>query len=111
MMSEKEKIDLITQISLDINQVKDIDLLLERILTNVRKFLNADAGSIYLRQGEELKFSYSQNDTLQKRLPPGKKLIYNTFSIPIKYQMGKFNHLHAPHTGAGFQGGIYDSEN
>jgi len=83
MMGEREKIDLITQISLDINEVKDIDLLLERILTNVRKFFNADAGSIYLRQGDELKFSYSQNDTLQKRLAPGKKLIYNTFSIPI----------------------------
>lgn len=83
MMNEKEKIDLITQISLDINEVKDIDLLLERILTNVRLFFNADAGSIYMREGDELKFSYSQNSTLQKRLPEGKKLIYNTFSIPI----------------------------
>ena len=32
MLSEKEKIDLITRISLDINEAKDIDLLLERIL-------------------------------------------------------------------------------
>jgi HD-GYP domain-containing protein (c-di-GMP phosphodiesterase class II) len=83
MMNEREKIDLITRISLDINEVKDIDLLLERILTNVRRFFNADAGSIYLKEGDNLKFSYSQNHTLQKRLPPGKKLIYNTFSIPI----------------------------
>ena len=83
MMNEKEKIDLITRINLDINEVKDIDLLLERILTNVRRFFNADAGSIYLREGNKLKFSHSQNNTLQKRLPPGKKLIYNTFSIPI----------------------------
>ena len=30
MLSEKEKIDLVTQISLDINQVKDVDLLLEK---------------------------------------------------------------------------------
>lgn len=83
MISEREKIHLITQISLDINEVKDVDLLLERILTNVRKFFNADAGSIYLKDGDALKFSYSQNDTLQKRLAPGKKLIYNTFSVPI----------------------------
>lgn len=82
-MTEREKIDLITQISLDINEVKDLDLLLERILTNVRLFFNADAGSIYLREGNELKFSNSQNSTLQKKLPQGKKLIYNTFSIPI----------------------------
>jgi len=80
---EKEKIDLITQISLDINEVKDIDLLLERILTNVRRFINADAGSIYLKDKDELKFSYTQNDTQQKRLGPGKKLIYNIFSVPI----------------------------
>lgn len=83
MQSEKEKIDLITQISLDINQVKDVDLLLEKILTNARKFFDADAGSIYLKDGDELKFNYTQNDTLQRRLGPGKKLIYSTFSIPI----------------------------
>ncbi len=83
MMNEKEKIDLIIQISLDINEVKDVDLLLERILTNVKRFFNADAGSIYLKEGDELKFSHSQNNTLQKRLEPGKKLIYNTFSVPI----------------------------
>ena len=78
MLNEKEKIDLITQISLDINEVKDIDLLLERILTSARRVFNADAGSIYLKEGDQLKFSYSQNNTLQKRLDPGKKLIYNT---------------------------------
>jgi HD-GYP domain-containing protein (c-di-GMP phosphodiesterase class II) len=83
MMNEREKLDLITQISLDINEVKDIDLLLERILTNVRRFFNADAGSIYLRDKDNLRFSYSQNYSQQQKLPPGKKLIYNTFSIPI----------------------------
>ena len=83
MLSEKEKIDLIAQISLEINEVKDLDILLERILTHVRRFFNADAGSIYLRQGDQLRFSYTQNDTLQKRLGRDKKLIYNTFFIPI----------------------------
>lgn len=83
MMNEKEKMELITRISFDINEVKDLDILLEKILTNVRKFFNADAGSIYLKEASNLKFSYTQNDTLQKRLAPGRKLIYNTFSIPI----------------------------
>jgi HD-GYP domain-containing protein (c-di-GMP phosphodiesterase class II) len=86
MLSEKEKIDLITQISLEINEVKDLDILLERILTHVRRFFNADAGSIYQKQGDELKFSYTQNDTLQKRLGPDRKLIYNTFFVPINNQ-------------------------
>ena len=83
MLNEQEKIDLITQISLDINKVKDLDLLLESILTNSRKFFNADAGSIYLKDSDELRFSYAQNATLQKRLGPRKKLIYTTFTIPI----------------------------
>ncbi|MBW2144664.1 MAG: GAF domain-containing protein, partial [Deltaproteobacteria bacterium] len=86
MLNEKEKIELITQISLDINEVKDLDILLERVLTNVRRFFNADAGSIYLSQGDKLKFSYTQNDTLQKRMGPNKKLIYNTFFVPINNQ-------------------------
>lgn len=86
MLSETEKIDLITQIRLDINRVKDVDLLLERILTNARRFFNADAGSIYLKQGDRLRFSYTQNDTLQRRLGPGKKLIYTTFTVPINIQ-------------------------
>ena len=81
MLSEREKIDLIAQITLDINKVKDIDILLERILTNVRKFSNADAGSIYLKEGDELKFSYTQNETLQQRLGRGKKLIYNMWKL------------------------------
>ncbi len=83
MLNERQKIDLITQISLDINRVKDLDLLLERILTNARKFFNADAGSIYLKHGEELRFSYTQNASLENKLGPGKKLIYHTFSVPI----------------------------
>jgi HD-GYP domain-containing protein (c-di-GMP phosphodiesterase class II) len=83
MMSEQEKLNLITQISLDINEVKDSDLLLEKILTSVRRFNNADAGSIYLKDHDELKFSITQNDTQQKKLGPGKKLIYDTFSLPI----------------------------
>jgi HD-GYP domain-containing protein (c-di-GMP phosphodiesterase class II) len=83
MLSAEEKLNTITNMIQDIGEVKDLDLLLERILTNARKFFNADAGSIYLRTADQLKFSYTQNDTLHRRLNPGKKLIYHTFSVPI----------------------------
>jgi GAF domain-containing protein len=66
-----------------LNQIKDIDILMEHILAKARLFANADAGSIYLRDAGHLKFSYMQNDTLQKRLPEGAKLIHNFFEIPI----------------------------
>jgi HD-GYP domain-containing protein (c-di-GMP phosphodiesterase class II) len=56
---------------------------MEHILSMARTFAGADAGSIYLREGNNLKFSYTQNETLQKRLPEGEKLIYKNFEVPI----------------------------
>jgi len=75
----------------ELNQIQDLDILLERVLLEARKVVNADAGSIYVGQmveedgviSEKLAIKYSQNDTLQKELPPGQKLIYSVFSIPI----------------------------
>lgn len=83
MLSEKQKLVQIIDLGLEISQVKDIDLVLERILTLARQFTNAEAGSIYIKEDTRLKFSYTQNEVLQKKLSPGKKLIYSTFSIPI----------------------------
>jgi len=83
MLNEREKLKKIIQLSKDISQVKDLDLLLERILLEARRFVNADAGSIYVVEGGQLKFSNSQNDTQRRRLPPGKKLPYFTFKVPI----------------------------
>jgi len=83
MLSEKEKLDTLVHLGVELNQVSDLDILLERVLTKARQVVNADAGSIYIRDGERLHFAYTQNDTLQKRLPNEEKLIYSTFSIPI----------------------------
>jgi HD-GYP domain-containing protein (c-di-GMP phosphodiesterase class II) len=83
MLSESQKIDALINISLELSRIKDLDILMEHILTGSRFFVNADAGSIYIREGNRLIFSYTQNATLQERLPPGSKLIYSTFSIPI----------------------------
>jgi HD-GYP domain-containing protein (c-di-GMP phosphodiesterase class II) len=75
----------------ELNQVQDLDLLLERILLEARKVVHADAGSIYVRETmqennqtmEKLVIKYSQNDTKQKTLPPGHRLIYSVFSVAI----------------------------
>ena len=63
--------------------IRDKDILLERILTEARQALNADAGSIYLIEGTQLVIHYAQNATLQKRLKPGEKLPFSIFSFPI----------------------------
>ncbi len=83
MLSEREKLDRLTRLSVELNQVNDLDILMERVLTEARRFVNADAGSIYIREENRLQFAYSQNETLQRDLPYGKKLIYSTFAIPI----------------------------
>jgi response regulator RpfG family c-di-GMP phosphodiesterase len=44
--------------------IKDLDLLLENVLTEARRFLMADAGTIYTCRGGFLYFSFVQNDTL-----------------------------------------------
>ncbi len=83
MQCRDDKLHKILDLGFEISQIKDIDLLLEKILSEARAFTNCDAGSIYVREGDSLTFSYTQNDTMQRRLPPGRKLPYATFSIPI----------------------------
>ena len=88
---KKSNIAAIIEIDSELNEIQDLDLLLERILFEARKMAHADAGSIYVKQIEEdanvkiekLAIKYSQNETLQKELPPGQKLIYSVFSFPI----------------------------
>ena len=87
IMGENQKIqEVVLNIGLEVTRIKDIDILLEIILTKARSFTNADAGSIYIKEGNSLRFKYTQNDTEQKKLPTGRKLIYSTFSIPISNQ-------------------------
>jgi len=83
MLCKDEKLKVILDLGLQISQIKDIDLLLEKILSDARTFTNCDAGSIYVKEGDALKFSYAQNDTMQRQLPPGRKLPYSTFTVPI----------------------------
>lgn len=86
MLTEKEKLETLSRLVIQLNRVSDLDILMEHILTQARRFVNADAGSIYIAEDRILRFTYTQNDTLQKRLSPGEKLIYSTFSLPIDVQ-------------------------
>jgi len=83
MLTRKEKMENLVDLGITINQISDLDFMLEKVLTEARHLFSADAGSIYIKTEDKLKFSYSQNHTLQNRLDKGKKLLYTTFSIPI----------------------------
>jgi HD-GYP domain-containing protein (c-di-GMP phosphodiesterase class II) len=83
MASDFKVLKDIISLDSELNKIQDQDILLERILLEARKVVNADAGSIYVRRGDELVISYAQNDTKQKNQPPGHKLIYSIFTVPI----------------------------
>lgn len=86
MQEDFDKIKRVLEFETEISKIRDIDFLLEKILGEARTFTSSDAGSIYIREGDNLKFSYTQNESLKSQLPPGKKLIYSTFSTPINSQ-------------------------
>jgi HD-GYP domain-containing protein (c-di-GMP phosphodiesterase class II) len=78
----KNKVAAILNITEDLNQIKDIDSLLDRVLLEARRFSRADAGSIYLLQNQKLRINYVQNDTLiQKK--SGKKFLYQNHEVAI----------------------------
>ncbi|BCS95067.1 phosphohydrolase [Desulfoluna limicola] len=83
MRNETDMLKSLLELVVELNQVHDLDILMERILERARHFSGADAGSIYIREGDHLKFSYTQNRTLESRLAPGRKLVYTTFSMPV----------------------------
>lgn len=81
--SNPEKLKQIIELDSELHKIQDLDILLERILYEARKVVNADAGSIYIKEGDHLVIQYAQNDTIQKTLPPGQKLIYKVFKVKI----------------------------
>ncbi|MCL2208582.1 MAG: HD domain-containing protein [Treponema sp.] len=90
-MSNGTDFKKLVQMDSELNQIHDFDILLERILFEARKVVNADAGSIYVRVPpeedkdglERIAIKYSQNDTIQKTIPPGQKMVYSVFTLPI----------------------------
>jgi len=86
MVEIDSKLEHIVKLENRLAEIKDVDVLLESILTETRRMVNADAGSIYEVIGENndmLKIKFGQNDTRQKLLKPGMKLPYTSFSFPI----------------------------
>ena len=83
MTTRTDKLKMALQVDAILNKRQDLDILLEEILTQARNIINADAGSIYLKDGDELVVQYSQNDTKQAELKPGQKLPYNVLRYPI----------------------------
>lgn len=66
----------------ELNQLKDIDTILDRVLLESRKLSCARAGSIFLVENGKLVFRYVHNEDLYNQ-QTGNKHIYTNLEIPI----------------------------
>ncbi len=66
----------------ELNYLKDKDTILDKILYEARKLSRADAGSIFLVEDDQLRFSYVHNDTLFREDETNTAL-YANFTLPI----------------------------
>jgi diguanylate cyclase (GGDEF)-like protein len=58
----------LVQIGIALTSERDLSTLLQRILTEARRFTRAEAGTLFLRENDELHFAVVQNDRLARRL-------------------------------------------
>ncbi len=64
-------------------QIQDFHTLMERILSEARGMIGADAGTIFIREGESLRFAYCQNETLARRTASGSTPRFASYRVPI----------------------------
>jgi HD-GYP domain-containing protein (c-di-GMP phosphodiesterase class II) len=83
MKNYNETLQQLLNFGLDISQIKDIDFLLEKILSEARRFTNCDAGTIYIKDGNWLSARYSQNDTINTQLASHRKSVYSNITIRV----------------------------
>ena len=72
----------LSEFSKSLSGYRDTSIILESILSEARRISNAEAGTVYLVEGEELLFSYTQNDVLFPG-SKGNKFIYSNARLPI----------------------------
>ena len=95
---KKDSIIEILKINEKINHIKDVDSMLDRVLTEARAICNADAGSIYLTRGNTLTFEYVQNDSLMKNDTSSNRYLYSKLELPIsKESIAGYVALHKTH--------------
>jgi putative two-component system response regulator len=63
----QEQLLALNKIGIALSKEQDLNQLLTLILTESRLFTNAEAGSLYVREGQQLRFSVSQNEVLEAR--------------------------------------------
>ena len=78
----RSKIEALTRLGVELSRIHDFHLLMERILSEARALVGADAGTIYTREGDALRFAFSQNETLEQ---PGRhsSTRFSSLVVPV----------------------------
>ena len=74
---------LLLQIIEEIYHIRDLDGLLEKVLLEARRFVRAEAGTLYLAAAGYLYFSYVQNDALFRADSARDRYIYSSKRLPV----------------------------
>lgn len=79
----EDRFNQFAEIGIRLSTEKDLDRLLELILTEARRLTRADAGSLYVAEKGHLHFRVNQNETLLARHGPESAKAFKSFSFPI----------------------------
>jgi len=68
MAGRDQLLEELLEIGIALTTERDLYVLLERVLETARRFTGAEAGTLFLRDGDHLRFAVVQNDFLQRKL-------------------------------------------
>ena len=80
--TDKEIFKEILKISEDMHNIADIDILLDKILYEVRRFTSAEGGTIFMVEDNNLRMNYTQNDILFNENPANRYKYLNK-EVPL----------------------------
>lgn len=68
MIDREQLVEELIEIGLALTNERDLYALLDRILEAARRFTRAEAGTLFLCEGDRLRFAVVQNDLLERKL-------------------------------------------
>ena len=80
--TQGDRLQTIGNVGIELNEIRDLDILMQHVLTEARHLVRAEAGAILTRDGEELVVRFVQNDA---HLQSGRSFVdlAGGFRIPI----------------------------
>jgi response regulator RpfG family c-di-GMP phosphodiesterase len=79
---QRERIAEVAALGAKLGRAQDLDEVMDQSLFLARSFTDAEAGSIWMAEPGGLRLVYTQNDVLQRALPPGARLPLADIVIP-----------------------------